>query len=178
MSEDNPQNQQPDPASTSGNPSDTPDASQGSVDSIMNSVNAQTEEASAKSVLDQGDIDSLFQQSDKDDALGLVYKVGGQRVADVQTISVKPFDFRSPMLLTDVEMRELKMKHEKFCSYLAARLSLFLRADIKLKLDSIGTESYEKYLSTFANPAHVGILKLESLTGASHFILNQDLRSR
>jgi len=77
-----------------------------------------------------------------------------------------PRDARAP-LLSPRQMRQLQLHHEGFASALAARLSLFLRAEMTLALAGIQALPYQRMTESWPDPAHLTLFKTEPLRGVS-----------
>ncbi len=88
---------------------------------------------------------------------------------------VQPVDFRNPVFLSEGELRRLRQSHEDFVRYLSARLSLFLRMEVGLKLASLATATYGKFIDGLPSPTHLSLFKIEPLVGAGILELNPRL---
>ena len=86
-----------------------------------------------------------------------------------------PYDFRNPAFLAEAELRQLRLMHENFVRYLAARLSLYLRMDFGLKMASLTTVSYAQFTESLPNPTHLSLFKIEPLVGVGILDLNPRL---
>ena len=64
-------------------------------------------------------------------------------------------------------MRQLQLHHERFAGALAARLSLFLRAEMTLALAGIQALAYQRMTENWPDPAHLTLFKTEPLRGVS-----------
>jgi flagellar motor switch protein FliM len=64
-------------------------------------------------------------------------------------------------------MRRWQLHHEGFADALAARLSLFLRAELTLSLAGIQSLSYQGMTESWPEPAHFTLFKTEPLRGVS-----------
>ena len=60
-----------------------------------------------------------------------------------------------------------RLHHEAFAAALAARLSLFLRADFTLALAGIQLLPYQRMTESWPDPAHLTLFKTEPLRGVS-----------
>jgi flagellar motor switch protein FliM len=78
---------------------------------------------------------------------------------------VQAYDFRRPALLSEAELRRLRMLHEDFARYLSARLSLCLRMDFGVKLARFATATYSAFTDALSNPTHLSVFKVEPLAG-------------
>jgi len=70
-------------------------------------------------------------------------------------------------LLSPRQMRQLQLHHEEFAGALAARLSLFLRAEMSLALAGIQALPYQRMTESWPDPAHLTLFKTEPLRGVS-----------
>jgi flagellar motor switch protein FliM len=78
---------------------------------------------------------------------------------------VTAYDFRNPVFLAEGELRRLRLLHDEFARYLSARLSLYLRMELSLKVASLTTTSYMKFTEALTHPTHLSLLKIEPLVG-------------
>ncbi|MEO5959982.1 MAG: FliM/FliN family flagellar motor switch protein [Opitutaceae bacterium] len=120
--------------------------------------------------LDQSEIDKLLAQT---------VEVQAQRgqVIDpaVQARKVEPYDFRNPAFLSEAELRRLRLLHEDFIRYLSARLSLYLRMEVGLKMAKLTTVTYSKFTDSLPNPTHLSLFKVEPLVGVGILDINPRL---
>jgi flagellar motor switch protein FliM len=75
------------------------------------------------------------------------------------------YDFRNPVFLSEGELRRLRLLHDEFARYLSARLSMYLRMELSLKVASLTTTTYAKFAEGLGNPTHLSLVKLEPLVG-------------
>lgn len=122
------------------------------------------EEEGGSELLNQTDIDALIAEA-VDEPEEVVFDPEGRRVASSKGARIEPYDFRNPIFLTEVELRRVRIRHEEFIRYLAARLSIFLRVEYSLKMSRLSTLTYSKFTETIPNPAHVALFKIEQLFG-------------
>ncbi len=78
---------------------------------------------------------------------------------------VQPIDFRNPVFLSEGELRRLRQSHDDFVRYLGARLSLFLRMEVGLRVANLATTTYAKFTDSLPGPTHVGLFKIEPIVG-------------
>jgi len=102
-------------------------------------------------------------------------RADGSRVTADSCFKPESYDFRNPVFLSELELRHLRMLHEDFIRYLGARLALFLRMEIDLKMGSLTTVSYAKFTETLPNPTHLCLFKAEPLTGVGILDINPKL---
>jgi flagellar motor switch protein FliM len=132
------------------------------------------EVASEGELLDQNDIDALIAEA-LDEPDEIVYDPHGNLILSQKGARVEPYDFRNPVFLTEVELRRVRIRHEEFIRYLAARLSIFLRLEFSLKMSRLSTLTYSNYTETIPNPAHVVLFKVDQLRGVGAIDINPRL---
>lgn len=125
-------------------------------------------------LLDQTDIDALIAEA-MDESDEIIYDPEGNKVKTQKGTRIETYDFRNPIFLTEVELRRVRIRHEEFIRYLAARLSIFLRLEYSLKMSRLSTLTYAKFTETIPNPAHVVLFKIEQLSGVGVIDINPRL---
>ncbi len=126
--------------------------------------------------LDQSEIDRLLAQTNDLPALKSHFlRADGQRTAPGTSLKVEAYDFRNPVFLSDGELRRLRALHEEFVRYLSARLSLFLRMELTLKLAKLTTATYSKFTEALPSPTHLCLFKAEPLIGVGILDINPRL---
>lgn len=125
-------------------------------------------------LLNQTDIDALIQEA-MEEPEEIIYDPEGNKVKTQKGTRIEPYDFRNPIFLTEVELRRVRIRHEEFIRYLAARLSIFLRLEYSLKMSRLSTLTYSKFTETIPNPAHVVLFKIEQLFGVGVIDINPRL---
>lgn len=123
--------------------------------------------------LDQSEIDRLIAQS-TEAATPRPTVLGADRTA-ATALKVETYDFRNPAFLSEPELRRLRLLHEDFIRYLSARLSLYLRMELGLKMAQLTTLSYAKFCESLPNPTHLSLFKVEPLVGVGILDLNPRL---
>ncbi len=126
------------------------------------------------SILDQSEIDKLLSQA-AEPAKPSIYRADGRRDVGESAPKVEAYDFRNPVFLTEVDLRRLRLLHEDFIRYLAARLSLFLRMECTLKMAKLTTLTYGKFTEGLPNPTHLCLFKAEPLSGVGILDVNPRL---
>ncbi len=104
----------------------------------------------------------------------VILRADGTRVSSAAA-RVQKYDFRNPSFLSEMEMRRLRLLHEDFVRYLAARISLYLRMEFGLKLASLSTSSYSNFTEGLPNPSHLNLFKVEPLVGVGILDINPRL---
>lgn len=125
-------------------------------------------------LLNQTDIDALIAEA-MEEPDEIIYDPEGNKVKTPKGTRIEPYDFRNPIFLTEVELRRVRIRHEEFIRYLAARLSIFLRLEYSLKMSRLSTLTYSKFTETIPNPAHVVLFKIEQLFGVGVIDINPRL---
>lgn len=124
--------------------------------------------------LNQGDIDALMQEA-KSDGEEVIFRPDGTRMRGDAKVSIETYDFRNPVFLTEVELRQVRIRHENFVHYLAARLSMYLRMDFSMKMSKLYTAPYAKFIESIPNPTHIILFKIDQLNGVGVCDINPRL---
>ena len=126
--------------------------------------------------LDQSEIDRLLAQTaEEQKPRNLLLRANGARGNGTDDPRAETYDFRNPAFLSEVELRRLRILEEDFIRYLAARLSLFLRMEIGLKMAKLTTVSYSKFTEALPSPTHLCLFKAEPLVGVGIIDVNPRL---
>lgn len=130
----------------------------------------------APDFLDQSEIDKLLAQTtETPEAKPTLLRADGARGTSGYTTKVEPYDFRNPAFLSEAELRRLRLLHEDFIRYLSARLSLYLRMELGLKMAKLTTVTYSKFTESLPNPTHISLFKIEPLIGVGILDFNPRL---
>jgi len=130
----------------------------------------------ASDFLDQSEIDRLLTQTtDQAVAKQQLLRADGRRAAPGSGLKVETYDFRNPAFLSEVELRRLRILHEDFIRYLSARLSLFLRMELSLKMAKLTTATFAKFTESLPSPTHLCLFKAEPLAGVGILDINPRL---
>jgi flagellar motor switch protein FliM len=129
----------------------------------------------AGSILDQSEIDKLLAQevAEAPPKQFLIRPEGARGPAP--TVKVEAYDFRNPVFLSEIELRRLRLLHEDFIRYLSARLSLYLRMELGLKMARLTTATYAKFTDSLPSPTHLCLFKVEPLIGVGILDVNPRL---
>jgi len=137
---------------------------------------ADDAQKAASDFLDQSEIDKLLSQESEQQAPKLQFlRADGQRAANGGALKVEAYDFRNPVFLSEIELRRLRILHEDFIRYLSARLSLFLRMELSLKMAKLTTATYTKFTESLPSPTHLCLFKVEPLLGVGILDINPRL---
>ncbi len=127
-------------------------------------------------ILDQSEIDRLLAQSSETaTAKHHHVRANGERSPLGASFKVETYDFRNPVFLSEFDLRRLRILHEDFIRYLSARLSLFLRMEMSLKMAKLTTVSYGKFTEGLPSPTHLCLFKAEPLFGVGILDINPRL---
>ena len=106
------------------------------------------------------------------DVEGLVASIGGSgssgtsaATAPVTAPVSQPHVFRRFSSFSPEELRKLEARHEEFVRSLAARLSVYLRLEIGLKLMKLEAMPFGKLLQEIPNLSYIARLRMEPLKG-------------
>jgi len=125
--------------------------------------------------LDQSEIDKLLaQEVAVAPPKQFLIRPGGSKTAPTN-VKVEAYDFRNPVFLSEIELRRLRLLHEDFIRYLSARLSLYLRMELGLKMARLTTATYAKFTDSLPNPTHLCLFKVEPLVGVGILDINPRL---
>lgn len=125
-------------------------------------------------LLSQGDIDALVEEASASEG-NTILNCDGERYLRSAKIRVETYDFRNPVFLTETEMRQMRIRNESFVNYLNARLSMFMRMDVNLKMGGLETVTYSKFTESIPSPIHINLFKIDQLTGVGVLNLNARL---
>ena len=104
-----------------------------------------------------------------------VLRSNGQRVSAGEKLTVAAYDFRQPLFLSEQELARLRLAQEDFIRYLSARVSLFLRMELSLQLESLTLLPFVKFTAALANPTPLTLFKAEPLLGVGILALTAPL---
>ena len=114
--------------------------------------------------LNQSDIDKLVAEAAQASAPA-VFQCDGTKFPASNPVTPKPFDFRTPVLLNESELRRLRGIHNGLISTVTGRLSSLLRADLSLTLKNLTAMPYGSFAETMSNPTHITLFKVDHLPG-------------
>lgn len=135
---------------------------------------AEDPQKTVSDFLDQSEIDKLLAQT-AEAAPKKNLVLGGARLAAGEMPKVEAYDFRNPAFLSESELRRLRLLHEDFIRYLGARLALYLRMEIGIKMAKLTTVTYSKFCESLPNPTHLSLFKVDPLNGVGILDVNPRL---
>lgn len=95
----------------------------------------------------------------------VLLRANGTRDGSGGSLRVAAHDFRNPAFLTETDLRRVRALHEDFARYLSARLSMSLRMECGLRLDSLQTHPYGRFIEELPELAPVCLFKIEPFPG-------------
>lgn len=96
---------------------------------------------------------------------GAIFDARGDRMRAIDPAKVEPYNFRNPGFLSQTQLRQLAMLHDKLAGHVSARLSTFLRMDCILKVTGFQSIAFGKFCEGLAHPTHITLFQIESLRG-------------
>lgn len=130
----------------------------------------------ASNTLDQSEIDKLLaQEVAAAPPKQFLIRPDGAKANPATALKIEAYDFRNPVFLSEIELRRLRLLHEDFIRYLSARLSLYLRMELGLKMARLTTATYAKFTDSLPNPTHLCLFKVDPLVGVGILDVNPRL---
>ncbi|AZV55917.1 flagellar motor switch protein FliM [Clostridium sp. AWRP] len=85
---------------------------------------------------------------------------------------VKPYDFRSPQKFSKDHIRTLELIHDNYARIISNYLTAQVRANVKVKVESVQQITYEEFIHSVPNPTVLTIFKMPPLSGSVLFEVN------
>lgn len=117
------------------------------------------------------DLDELEDNSDA----SVIFLHDGTKIKQSNSISVKKYDFTNPIVLSDKDLGQLKIKSQEFTHHLSGHLSMFLRTEFNLELEDLTADLYSNFTNSINTPSCVTLFKLQELNGVSLLEVNSHL---
>ncbi len=118
----------------------------------------------AGDVLSQSEVERLLQQVQQEESNAVVHQTDGTKKQQSRE-SISAYDFRTPVFLSPIELRKLRIHHEEFIQALSARLSIYLRVEFSLQMSQLHTLPYKKWCESLNSPTHLTLFRVEPLRG-------------
>jgi flagellar motor switch protein FliM len=118
-------------------------------------------------VLDQSEIDALLAAVDsgevkeEDDQV----QIFSRHRRDMESVEVRPYDFKRPERVSKDQMRSLQTLHEAFARNFGASLSGFLRTIVEVKVANCEQMTYSEFISGLPNPTSFNLMEAKTLEG-------------
>lgn len=117
-------------------------------------------------VLSQSEIDALLS------ALSSGEITPDEMPKEEENQKVKPYDFRSPQKFSKDHIRTLELIHDNYARIISNYLTAQLRANVKVKIESVQQITYEEFIHSIPNPTILTIFKMAPLNGSVLFETN------
>lgn len=118
-------------------------------------------------VLDQSAIDALLAAVDtgevEHDDHSL--QIFSRHRKDLETVEVRPYDFKRPERVSKDQMRALQTLHEGFARNFGAALSGFLRMIVEVKVANCEQMTYAEFIAGLPNPTSFNLIQPRPLEG-------------
>ncbi len=125
-------------------------------------------------VLDQDSIDAMMAET-LDGQREKIFSYTGKLFEQETPIAIVEYDFCNPVFMTEAEMRQVRIRHEKFVHLLSARLSMFLRMDFSMKMSKLFTTQFKTHVESIDSPTHISLFKLQQFNGVGIIDMNSRL---
>ncbi len=127
----------------------------------------ENEEQIPSEQLSQNEIERLLSEIAKEKDTTVVYKCTGAKTRFASD-QVRPYDFKQLSYLTPADLRILRVWHERFFRSLSARISTYLKMEVRLQLASINSLKFDNFMASVANPSFIFSFAMEPLPGTSY----------
>ncbi|MBX3387287.1 MAG: flagellar motor switch protein FliM [Phycisphaeraceae bacterium] len=118
-------------------------------------------------VLDQSEIDALLAAVDAGDVEEEEnsIQIFSRHRRDLESVEVRPYDFKRPERVSKDQMRSLQTLHEAFARNFGAALSGFLRTIVEVKVANCEQMTYAEFISGLPNPTSFNLIEAKPLEG-------------
>ena len=93
-----------------------------------------------------------------------VYRYRGERLG-LPEEAILPFTFGQAASLSSSDLHRFRTHNAATARAMAARLSLFVRAEFSMELEEVSTMTFQKYTDNAPTPCHLVLFKVEPLQG-------------
>jgi flagellar motor switch protein FliM len=121
-------------------------------------------DAAGSDVLSQSEVERLLQQVQAEETNAVVHQTDGSKRQQNRE-SISAYDFRTPVFLSPIELRKLRIHHEEFIQALAARLSIYLRVEFSMQMSQLHTIPFQKWCESLNSPTHLSLFRIEPMRG-------------
>lgn len=97
--------------------------------------------------------------------VGPIYGCEGNRLDGLDPAKLTAYNFNNPGFLSQADMRQLGVLHQRFIQHLSARLSTFFRMECGLKVTKFGTSTFTEFCQSLSNPTQLTLFQVEPLRG-------------
>tara|TARA_Y100001968_G_C19420328_1_gene751419 strand:- start:1026 stop:2003 length:978 start_codon:yes stop_codon:yes gene_type:complete len=93
-----------------------------------------------------------------------VFRYRGEKT-NLPDEAVMPFTFGQAASLSSSDLHRFRTQNTAVARAMAARLSLFVRAEFSMELEEVSTMTFQKYTGNAPTPCHLVLFKVEPLQG-------------
>ena len=93
-----------------------------------------------------------------------VFRYRGEKT-NLPDEAVMPFTFGQAASLSSSDLHRFRTQNTAVARAMAARLSLFVRAEFSMELEEVSTMTFQKYTGNAPSPCHLVLFKVEPLQG-------------
>ena len=118
-------------------------------------------------ILDQSEVDALLAAVDIGDVVEEKQhsQIFSRSRQHLDSVEVRPYDFKRPERVSKDQMRALQTLHESFARNFGASLSGFLRTIVEVKVATCEQMTYSEFISGLPNPTSFNLIESDSLDG-------------
>ena len=118
-------------------------------------------------VLDQNEVDALLAAVDTGEVEEVTHstRIFSRRRRNLDSVEIRPYDFKRPERVSKDQMRALQTLHESFARNFGASLSGFLRTIVEVKVASCEQMTYSEFIASLPNPTSFNLLNAPPLEG-------------
>ncbi|HWQ90731.1 MAG TPA: hypothetical protein VN673_03590, partial [Clostridia bacterium] len=84
---------------------------------------------------------------------------------------LRAHDFRQSGFLTPSELRRIRLRHEQFTRALAARLAMFLRLELTVRLSKVQIFGYQQFSENMSGHTHITLFRTDPLKGVGLLVI-------
>lgn len=118
-------------------------------------------------ILDQSEVDALLAAVDTGDVVEEKRhpQIFSRSRQHLESVEVRPYDFKRPERVSKDQMRALQTLHESFARTFGASLSGFLRTIAEVKVATCEQMTYSEFISGLPNPTSFNLIESDRLEG-------------
>ena len=94
-----------------------------------------------------------------------VFRADGRRLTGIDGSKINTYNFHNPGFLSQGDLCQLGVLHQRFIHHLAARLSTFFRMECLLKTLDFSNSTFANFCQSLGNPTHLALFQVEPLRG-------------
>ena len=93
-----------------------------------------------------------------------VFRYRGEKIG-LPEEAIMPYAFGQAASLSSSDLHRFRTHNAAVARAMAARLSLFVRAEFSMELEEVSTMTFQKYTDNAPTPCHLVLFKVEPLQG-------------